>query len=88
MYLHSPILTCTCLVVKKLISLYTLRTLCFSSSRVVLGTDEEERARKKSLHRSFVVVAFLWGAVFLIVAVNIDANGAHRFYGPAGYCKP
>ncbi|KAN0141394.1 hypothetical protein V8E53_001150 [Lactarius tabidus] len=66
-----------------LISLYTLRTLCFS--RVMLQPGEEEKARKKSLHRSLVVVAFLWSAVFLIVAVNIDTNGAHRFYGPAGY---
>jgi hypothetical protein len=71
---------------QKLISLYTLRTLCFS--RVMLQPGEEEKARKKSLHRSLVVVAFLWSAVFLIVAVNIDTNGAHRFYGPAGYCKP
>lgn len=76
LYMYGP---------QQLISLYTLRTLCFS--RVMLQPDEEEKARKKSLHRSLVVVAFLWGAVILIVALNIDANGAYRFYGPTGYCK-
>lgn len=69
--------------VVKIISIYTLRTLCFS--RVI---DEEEKARKKSLRRSFIVVACLWSAVGLMAAVNIAANGAHRFYSPAGYCKP
>ena len=76
-------LTCTC-GRRKLISLHTLRKLCFST--VILQSDE--KARKKSLHCSFLVVAFLWSVVILIVALNIDANGAYRFYGPTGYCKP
>jgi len=38
-----------------------------------------------SLRRSLVVVAFLWSVVGLIVALNIDVNGAYSFYGPAGY---
>jgi len=66
-----------------LISLYTLRTICFP--RVILNPDEEEEARKKNLRRSLVVVAFLWSVVGLIVVINIDVNGAHRFYGPTGY---
>ncbi|KAI9438712.1 hypothetical protein H4582DRAFT_192953 [Lactarius indigo] len=65
------------------ISLYTVKTLCFS--RVVLQPDEEERARKKSLRCSFIVVACLWSAVGLIVAVSAFAAGASRFYGPAGH---
>lgn len=74
-------------LVVKTISLYTVKTLCFS--RVVLQPDEEEKARKKSLRRSFIVVACLWSAVGLIVAVNMAAVGASRFYGPTGhYCKP
>ena len=70
----------------KLISLYTLKTICFP--RVTLDPVEEEEARKKSLCRSLVIVAFLWSIVGLIVVVNIAVNGAHRFYGPTGYCKP
>ncbi|KAH9048062.1 hypothetical protein EDB84DRAFT_1459112 [Lactarius hengduanensis] len=66
-----------------IISLYTLRTLCFS--KIILQPDEEEKEQKKTLHRSFVVVACLWSAVGLLVAVNIAANGVYRFYGPAGY---
>ncbi|KAI9446841.1 hypothetical protein H4582DRAFT_613174 [Lactarius indigo] len=66
-----------------IISLYTLRTLCFS--KVIFQPDEEEKARKTSLRRSFIIVACLWSAVGLLVVVNIAANGAHRFYGPAGY---
>jgi len=73
-------------LVVKTISLYTLRTLCFS--RAILQPDEDEKARKKSLHRSFIVVACLWSSVGLVVAVNIAADGAYRFYGPAGYCTP
>jgi hypothetical protein len=72
---------------QKLISLYTLKPICFP--RVNLDhPEEEEKARKKSLHRSLVIVAFLWSVVGLIVALNIDANGAYHFYGPTGYCKP
>ncbi|KAH9018714.1 hypothetical protein EDB85DRAFT_600355 [Lactarius pseudohatsudake] len=66
------------------ISLYTVKTLCFSS--VVLQPDEEEKARKKSLRRSFIVVACLWSAVGLIVAVNMAAVGASRFYGGHYWC--
>ncbi|KAH9172723.1 hypothetical protein EDB89DRAFT_2164381 [Lactarius sanguifluus] len=52
---------------------------------VVLQPDEEEKARKKSLRRSFIVVACLWSAVGLLVAVNTAAVGASRFYGPTGH---
>ncbi|KAH9074301.1 hypothetical protein EDB83DRAFT_1953136 [Lactarius deliciosus] len=65
------------------ISLYTVKTLCFS--RVVLQPEEEEKARKKSLRHSFIVVACLWSAVSLLVAVNMAVVGASRFYGPTGH---
>ena len=73
----------------KLISLYTIRVLCFWET----GHDdrgentEKEPNFKLGLNHSFVVVACLWVALGLLVTVNIAVNGVHHFYGPTGYCE-
>jgi hypothetical protein len=74
--------------ISKIISLYTLRVLCFwrigeSESR----TETEEKERKTSLNHSLVVIVCLWVVISLLVSINIAVQGAHRFYGPTGYCK-
>ena len=34
-----------------------------------------------------LIVAGIWVAIILNVAINIGINGASHFYGPAGYCE-
>lgn len=72
----------------KIISLYTLRTLCFSATHRDGQIDDEEGVHKKDLHRSLIVVACLWASLGFLVTINVAVDGVHRFYGPVGYCKP
>ncbi|KAI0247659.1 hypothetical protein BJV78DRAFT_1243814 [Lactifluus subvellereus] len=58
------------------ISLYTFRTLCFMN--VLSYYDDqlhEEKTRRKRVHRSLVVVVYVWAGVALIVVVNVAVNG-------------
>ncbi|KAI0303462.1 hypothetical protein B0F90DRAFT_1375402 [Multifurca ochricompacta] len=69
-----------------IISLYTVRTLCFPETCPFVGqTHEGEGGRKKSLLWSIIVVACLWTTLGLLVTINIAVNGLHRFYGPTEY---
>jgi hypothetical protein len=40
-----------------------------------------------NLFRAVLIVAGIWIAIILIVAINIGVNGASRFYGPTGHCE-
>ena len=37
--------------------------------------------------RALLIVASIWIAIILIVAINIGINGASHFYGPTGPCE-
>lgn len=39
------------------------------------------------MSRAVFIVAGIWFAIILNVAINIGINGASRFYGPTGPCK-
>jgi hypothetical protein len=70
----------------KIISIYTLRVLCFSKV-FHDGQISDEKAQKRNLNRSFIVVACLWVLLGLLVTANVVAlDGVHQFYGPTGYC--
>jgi len=69
-----------------IISLHTLRVLCFWKTSNVDGRKDTEKSEPNvGLNHSLVVVACLWVAVGLLVTVNIAINGVDRFYGPTGY---
>jgi hypothetical protein len=74
----------------KVIALYTLKTLCFSSIVCPINDQIVERynGHRKGLRSSLMLVACLWAAVGLIVTFNIAANGSYHFYGPTGFCTP
>lgn len=40
-----------------------------------------------NLFRATLIVAGIWIAIILNVAINIGINGASHFYGPAGPCE-
>jgi hypothetical protein len=40
-----------------------------------------------NLFRAALIVAGIWIAIILNVAINVGINGASRFYGPTGYCE-
>jgi hypothetical protein len=40
-----------------------------------------------NLFRAALIVASIWIAIILNVAINIDINGASHFYGPTGACE-
>ncbi|KAI0283560.1 hypothetical protein BC826DRAFT_1110128 [Russula brevipes] len=70
-----------------IISIYTLRTLCFM--KVVhhnkISETEKERERKNRLRRSLFVVACLWAAIGLLLIINMAVNGLYHFYSPTGF---
>lgn len=37
--------------------------------------------------RALLIVASIWIAIILNVAINIGINGASHFYGPTGPCE-
>ncbi|KAI0247658.1 hypothetical protein BJV78DRAFT_901876 [Lactifluus subvellereus] len=77
-----------CALSTLVISLYTLRTLCFMKvphDDDQLDKGKIEKTRRKRLHRSLVVVVCIWASVALIVTANVAANGVGHFYGPTGY---
>jgi hypothetical protein len=77
------LLTCADRFVKT-ISIYTLKTLCFSEA----GQIDDKRVHKRKLRHSLIVVACLWTSLGLLVAINMAVDGGrHQFYGPAGYCE-
>jgi hypothetical protein len=57
------------------VAIYTFSTLIFR-----LRPDT-------NLLRAAIIVAGIWIAIILNVAINIGVNGASRFYGPAGPCE-
>lgn len=75
----------------KIISLYTLRVVCFwrvgDNDKRTECTRETEIERRRNLFHSLLVVAFLWCSLGILVTINVTADGVERFYGPAGYCK-
>lgn len=79
-----------CGSIRQAITLYTLKTVCFS--RVTdHGNDqvgEGDNVCKHGLRWSLGLVVFIWTAVGLVVAINIAVDGAYNFYGPSGFCKP
>jgi hypothetical protein len=71
----------------KIISIYTLKVLCFSEV-FHDGQSSYEKTQKKNLNRSFIVVACLWASLGLLVTINVvTVDRAHHFYGPTGYCE-
>lgn len=74
----------------KLISLYTIRVLCFWKTGHGDRREDTENEPKSNLglNRSFVAVACLWVTLGLLVTINIAVNGVHHFYGPTGFCEP
>jgi hypothetical protein len=40
------------------------------------------------MFRAVLIVAGIWIAIILNVAINIGINGASHFYGPTGPCEP
>ena len=40
-----------------------------------------------NLFRAALIVAGIWTAIILNVAINVGINGASRFYGPTGSCE-
>ena len=75
----------------KIISLYTLRVVCFwrvgDSDKETGFTRENVPVRKRSLFHSLAVVACLWCFLGLLVIVNVVVDGVQQFYGPTGYCE-
>lgn len=57
------------------IAIYTFSTLIF------------RREPDTDLFRAALIVAGIWTAISLDVAINIGINGASHFYGPTGYCE-
>ena len=57
------------------VAIYTFSTLIF---RLKPDTN---------LFRATLIVAGIWIAIILNVAINIGINGASHFYGPTGYCE-
>ncbi|KAH9991478.1 hypothetical protein BJV77DRAFT_531342 [Russula vinacea] len=72
-----------------IISLYTLRVVCFwrigDSGRQTEPTRANIWARRKNLIRSLIIVACLWCSLGILVAINVAVDGVQRFYGPTGY---
>jgi hypothetical protein len=56
------------------VAIYTFGTIIFG------------RKPDTNLFRAVLIVAGIWIAIILNVAVNIGINGASRFYGPTGAC--
>jgi hypothetical protein len=42
--------------------------------------------RDTNISRAVLIVAGIWVAIILNVAINVGINGASRFYGPTGPC--
>jgi hypothetical protein len=40
-----------------------------------------------NLCRAVLIVACIWIAIILNIAINIGINGASHFYGPTGACE-
>jgi hypothetical protein len=57
------------------VAIYTFSTLIFG-----LKPDA-------NLFRAVLIVAGIWIAIILNVAINIGINGASHFYGPTGACE-
>lgn len=57
------------------VAIYTFSTLMFR-----LRGDA-------NVSRGVFIVASIWIAIILNVAINIGINGASRFYGPTGPCE-
>jgi len=58
------------------VAIYTFSTLIFQP----LTPDT-------NLLRAALIVAGIWIAIILNVAINVGINGASHFYGPAGPCE-
>jgi hypothetical protein len=57
------------------VAIYTFSTLIF------------RRNPDTNLFRAVLIVAGIWVAIVLNVAINVGINGASRFYGPTGSCE-
>jgi len=57
------------------VAIYTFSTLIF------------RRKPDTNLFRAALIVAGIWIAIILNVAINIGINGASHFYGPTGPCE-
>jgi len=72
-----------------LISLHTLRVVCFwrvgDSDKETEFTRENVPVRRRCLIHSLVVVACLWCSLGLLVTINVLVDGVQQFYGPTGY---
>jgi hypothetical protein len=80
--------------ISKIISLYTLRVVCFwrvdDSDKETEFTGENVHdsvpVRRRCLIHSLIVVACLWCSLGLLVTINVLIDGVQQFYGPTGYC--
>jgi hypothetical protein len=57
------------------VAIYTFSTLIF------------RRKPHTNLFRAALIVAGIWIAIVLNIAINIGINGASHFYGPTKYCE-
>jgi hypothetical protein len=77
--------------ISKIISLHTLRVVCFwrvgDSNNETESTRENAPARRRCLIHSLIVVACLWCSLGLLVTINVTVDGVQQFYGPTGYCE-
>jgi hypothetical protein len=78
--------------ISKIISLYTLRVVCFwrddsDKETEFTGENVPDSVRRRCLIQSLVVVACLWCSLGLLVTINVLVDGVQQFYGPTGYCE-